>query len=151
MEPRITIITLGVPDLSAARRFYVDGLGWRPAFEVPGEIVFLRVGHGLALGLWHAAELERDIDPSAPNRPVSGPIPLSLAHNVDSDAEVAEVLAAAERAGATVLKPAQRGAVGFVHGYFADPAGFRWEVAHNPDWTIHPDGTVSIGPPAGLP
>jgi uncharacterized protein len=171
MQPRISIITLGMPDLAAARRFYVDGLGWTPTFEVPGEIIFVRVGHGLVLGLWLAEELERDIDPKradsegAPQRseerterggeqsrtalarPFTGPMPMSLAHNVDSDEEVAEVLAAAERAGGTVLKPAQRGAVGFVHGYFADPAGFRWEVAHNPSWVVNPDGSVSIGAP----
>jgi uncharacterized protein len=147
MQPRVDIITLGVPDLAAARRFYVDGLGWQPTFEVPGEIVFLRVGHGLVLGLWHADELERDVNPTAPARPATGPAPFSLAHNVDSDEEVAEVLASAERAGGTVLKPAQRGEVGFVHGYFADPAGFRWEVAHNPTWLVHPDGRVTIGAP----
>ena len=148
MQPRVTIITLGMPDLAAARRFYVDGLGWTPTFEVPGDIVFVQVGYGLVLGLWHATELERDIDPGA-DAARTGPIPMTLAHNVDSDAEVAEVLAAAERAGGTVLKQAQRGDVGFVHGFFADPAGFRWEVAHNPGWVIGPDGTVSIGPVDG--
>jgi hypothetical protein len=71
---------------------------------------------------------------------------MTLAHNVGSDAEVGEVLARAEQAGGTVLKAAQRGEVGFVHGFFADPAGFRWEVAHNPGWVINADGTVSIGP-----
>lgn len=144
MEPRVHIITLGMPDLAAARRFYVDGLGWEPTMEVPGEIVFLRVGHGLLLGLWRADALERDIDASVAARPSTGPAPMSLAHNVGSDAEVAEVLARAEAAGGTVLKRAQRGEVGFVHGYFADPAGFRWEVAHNPGLVFHPDGSVSF-------
>jgi hypothetical protein len=146
MQPRVDIITLGLPDLAAARRFYVDGLGWNPIFEVPGDIVFLQIGHGLVLGLWHADEMERDIDPDAPARPATGPVPMTLAHNVGSDAEVGEVLARAEQAGGTVLKAAQRGEVGFVHGFFADPAGFRWEVAHNPGWVINADGTVSIGP-----
>jgi uncharacterized protein len=145
MEPHVNIITLGMPDLAAARRFYVDGLGWKPTMEVPGDIVFVLVGHGLLLGLWHAAELERDIDPNAP-APNTGPAPITLAHNVASDDEVAEVLARAERAGGTVLKPAQRGEVGFVHGFFADPAGWRWEVAHNPGLVFHEDGTVSFGP-----
>lgn len=145
MEPRVNIVTLGMPDLAAARRFYVEGLGWKPTMEVPGDIVFVLVGHGLLLGLWHADELERDIDPNAP-APATGPAPFTLAHNVGSDDEVAEVLARAERAGGTVLKPAQRGEVGFVHGFFADPAGFRWEVAHNPGLVFHDDGTVSFGP-----
>jgi len=73
MQPRVDIITLGLPDLAAARRFYVDGLGWNPIFEVPGDIVFLQIGHGLVLGLWHADEMERDIDPNAPARPATGP------------------------------------------------------------------------------
>jgi uncharacterized protein len=144
MEPRVHIITLGMPDLAAARRFYVDGLGWQPTMEVPDEIVFVRVGHGLLLGLWRAEELERDVHPDAPPPPAAGPAPMSLAHNVGSDAEVAEVLARAEAAGGTVLKRAQLGEVGFVHGYFADPAGFRWEVAHNPSLVFRPDGTVSF-------
>jgi hypothetical protein len=57
------------------------------------------------------------------------------------------VLAAAEAAGGTVLKPAQLGEVGFVHGYFADPAGFRWEVAHNPTLVFHADGTATFNAP----
>jgi len=144
MQPRVNIITLGTPDLAAARRFYVEGLGWEPTMEVPGEIFFLRVGHGLLLALWRAEALERDIDASAGAPPSTGPAPMTLAHNVASDDEVAEVLASAEAAGGTVLKRAQLGEVGFVHGYFADPDGFRWEVAHNPGLAFHPDGTVSF-------
>jgi uncharacterized protein len=144
MEPRVHIITLGTPDLAAARRFYVEGLGWEPTMEVPGEIVFLRVGHGLLLGLWDADALERDIDPGAPPGRAAGPAAVTLAHNVGSDAAVAEVLAQAEAAGGTVLKQAQLGDVGFVHGYFADPVGFRWEVAHNPGLVFRADGSVSF-------
>jgi len=147
MQPRVDIITLGVPDLAAARRFYVDGLGWKPTMEVPDEIIFLLIGHGLVLGLWHADKLEHDIAPDSPARPSTQPAPMTLAYNVGSEAEVGEVLNTVERAGGTVLKPAQRGEVGFWHGFFADPAGFRWEVAHNPGWVINADGTVSIGAP----
>ena len=65
---------------------------------------------------------------------------------VDTEDEVIAVLDAAEAAGATILKPAQRGDFGGFHGYFADPDGFRWEVATNPGWSVASDGTVSIGP-----
>ena len=147
MEPRVHIITLGMPDLAAARRFYVEGLGWEPTMEVPGEIVFLRVGHGLLLALWHGEALERDVNPTAPGPVLTGPAPFTLAHNVDTDAEVEEILARAEAAGGTVLKPAQLGEVGFVHGYFADPAGVRWEVAHNPGLVFHADGTAAFSQP----
>jgi catechol 2,3-dioxygenase-like lactoylglutathione lyase family enzyme len=61
MQPRLDVLTLGVPDLDAARRFYIDGLGWEPLLEVPGEIVFVQVGHGRLLALWRADALETDI------------------------------------------------------------------------------------------
>ena len=144
MHPQVHFITLGVPDLGAARRFYVDGLGWPPSFEVPGEIVFIQIGHGLLLSLFGAGALEADIGQQA--RSASGPAPFTLAQVVPTEEEVIAVLAAAEAAGATILKPAQHADFGGFHGYFADPAGFRWEVATNPGWSVTPDGTVSIGP-----
>jgi uncharacterized protein len=144
MDPQVHFITLGVPDLEAARNFYVDGLGWPSAFEVPGEIVFIQVGHGLLLGLFGAAALEADIGPQAGS--ASGAAPFTLAQVVPTEDQVVAVLAAAEAAGATILKPAQHADFGGFHGYFADPAGFRWEVATNPGWSVAPDGTVSIGP-----
>jgi catechol 2,3-dioxygenase-like lactoylglutathione lyase family enzyme len=144
MEPVVHLITLGVPDVEAARRFYVDGLGWPPAFDVPGEITFIQVGHGLLLGLWSAANL--DVDSGQPGAATSTPAPVSLAQIVQTEGEVLAVLAAAEAAGGTILKPAQHADFGGFHGYFADPAGFRWEVATNPGWSVAPDGTVTIGP-----
>lgn len=146
MEPKVTIITLGYPDVTAARRFYVDGLGWPPVMEVPGDVVFLQVGPGVALALWRADALAEDS-----GAPVGDPgsAPLALAHNVATADEVAEVIARAEGAGATVLKPAGPVFFGGIQGYFADPAGFRWEVAWNPGWHVAPDGAISLaGPPA---
>jgi catechol 2,3-dioxygenase-like lactoylglutathione lyase family enzyme len=144
MEPTVQFITLGVPDLDAARRFYVDGLGWRPALDVPGEITFIQVGHGLILGLFGAGALRDDIGDEAPWAP--GPAPFSLAQVVQTEAEVIAVLDAARAAGATILTPAQHADFGGFHGYFADPSGFRWEIATNPGWSVAADGTVSIEP-----
>jgi uncharacterized protein len=144
MNPQVHFITLGVPDVEAARQFYVDGLGWPPSFEVPGDVVFIQVGHGLLLALFDAAALEADAGQQA--GPASGPAPVTLAQVVPTEDQVIAVLAAAEAAGATILKPAQHADFGGFHGYFADPAGFRWEVATNPGWSVAPDGTVSIGP-----
>ena len=141
MEQRVDFITLGVADLAAARRFYVDGLGWRPTFEVEGEVVFIQVGHGLLLSLWGADAMADDI--GAPVTPGSS---AAFAHNVGSDEDVQGVLDAAAAAGGTILKHAQPAFFGGVQGYFADPEGFRWEVAHNPGWRVDPDGTVHIGP-----
>jgi catechol 2,3-dioxygenase-like lactoylglutathione lyase family enzyme len=143
MEPTVQLITLGVPDLAAARAFYVDGLGWQPAFDVPGEITFIQVGHGLLLALFGADALDADI--GQPGH-ASGPAPLTLAQVLHTEEEVTATLAAAEAAGATILKPAQHADFGGFHGYFADPSGFRWEIATNPGWSAAADGTVSIGP-----
>ena len=144
MEPRLDLLTVAVPDLDAARRFYVEGLGWTPALDVPGEIVFLQVNSGLLLGLFGAAELAADM-----GLPVEAVVPgggFTLAHNVDGPDAVRRVVTAAEAAGARVLKAPQQAAFGGFHAYFADPAGIRWEVAHNPGWRVDPDGTVRIGP-----
>lgn len=143
MRQKLDFISLGVSDLHAARRFYIDGLGWEPLLDVPEEIVFFQIGHGLVLGLFTG--LEADVgDGVALAAPAAAP--LSLSHNVGSEDAVRDALARAEAAGATVLKPAQRADFGGFHGYFADPAGFRWEVCHNPGHRVDDDGTVHLGP-----
>jgi catechol 2,3-dioxygenase-like lactoylglutathione lyase family enzyme len=143
MDPCVHLITLGVPDLAQARAFYVDGLGWQPAFDVPGVITFIQVGHGLLIGLFGANDLDADI--GQPGH-ATGPAPFTLAQVLETEEQVTATLAAAEAAGATILKPAQHADFGGFHGYFADPSGFRWEIATNPGWSVAPDGTVSIGP-----
>jgi uncharacterized protein len=144
MEPHVHFITLGVPDLEAAHRFYVDGLGWHPALVVPGEITFIQVGHGLLLGLFGADALEADIGQGT--APVSGRPPFTLAQVVETEREVIDALDSAQAAGATILKTPQRADFGGFHGYFGDPFGFRWEIATNPGWSVAADGTVAIGP-----
>lgn len=143
MQQRLDLVTLGVPDLDSARRFYVDGLGWQPTLEVPGEVVFLQVGYGLLLALFGADDLAADVGAGAV---ASGPPPLSLSQVVAGEDEVVDALARAEAAGGTVVKPAQRAAFGGFHGYFADPAGFRWEIATNPGWAVDDTGRVTIVP-----
>jgi catechol 2,3-dioxygenase-like lactoylglutathione lyase family enzyme len=139
---QLNFVTLGVTDLDAARAFYVDGLGLTPLMDVPGEVIFFQLNHGLTLGIYTG--LEDDVGDGValadPSR-----APLSLSHNVGSDDEVRALTAAAEAAGAKILKPPQRSGFGGFHSYFADPAGFRWEICHNPGWSVAEDGTVSIG------
>ena len=144
MQPRLDLVTLAVPDLDAARRFYVNGLGWEPAFDVPGEVLFIQVNHGLLIALFGAADLATDMG-DEPGSVVPGG-GFTLAQIVESPEEVREVLARAQEAGATVVKPAQQAAFGGYHCYFADPAGIRWEIAFNPGWRVLPDGRVLIGP-----
>ncbi|MGD1054161.1 MAG: VOC family protein [Candidatus Dormibacteria bacterium] len=129
MEQRISLITLGVADLARSRAFY-ETLGWHGAQQPDAEICFFQTG-GMVLGLWTALGGH-----GAPG--------IELAHNVRSPEEVEVLLADAERAGGTVVRPAARAEWGGYSGAFADPDGYVWEVAHNPGWTLERDGSVRI-------
>ena len=139
MEQRVDIVTLRVEDLDAATRYYVEKLGWRPILAVPGEVTFLQIAHGQALGLFAAAGFDADA-----GRPLA--MPIVLAHNVGSDAEVDAVVQTMVDAGGTLLKAPERADWGGYHGFVEDPAGFCWEVAHNAGWSVADDGTVTLGP-----
>jgi catechol 2,3-dioxygenase-like lactoylglutathione lyase family enzyme len=128
MDPRISFVTLAARDLDAARRFYVDGLGWSPELDVPGEVVMIRVGEHLILSLWDEAHFEAEV--GAIGR-ADGVPPFTLAHNVATPEAVDAVLDEARTAGAEVGKAVQRDWGGYT-GYFADPDGVRWEIAYNP-------------------
>jgi catechol 2,3-dioxygenase-like lactoylglutathione lyase family enzyme len=148
MDQSIRMITLGVRDLAAARRFYVDGLGWTPTFEVEGEVVFLPAGRDFLVALFGADDLAADAEGAGTRAVIpAGASPrFSLAHNVESEAEVDAVEAQMVAAGGTVIKPAQRAEFGGYHAYVDDPDGFRWEIAHNPGMSVDADGNVTIGP-----
>ena len=128
MKPRISLITLGVRDLPRARRFYADGLGW-PVHEVDSdEVVFLELD-GTWLGLFGWDDLAKDAEVSAKGEGFRG---FSLAHNVATREEVDQVMALAEHAGATIVKPPVEPPHGGYSGYFADLDGHLWEVAWQP-------------------
>ncbi|MBM6400744.1 VOC family protein [Phycicoccus sonneratiae] len=129
MDQRISFVTLAVVDLEASRRFYVDGLGWVPELDVPGEVVMFDVGDRLVLSLWDRAAFEAEVGERAVQGP--GVLPFTLAHNVETPARVDEVLDLAAAAGADVGPATDREWGGYT-GYFADPDGVRWEVAWNP-------------------
>jgi len=148
MEQRISLVTLGVDDLRRSRTFY-ERLGWRGQ-EVEGT-VFFQAG-GVAFVLWGRDELA--LDCGIEQRTAIGFDGISLAHNVRSPAEVDELLAAAERAGAMVTRAAATTFYGGYAGVFADPDGHAWEVAHNPGFALAPDGSLTLPdfastPPAG--
>ena len=129
MDARVTFITLAVADLDATRRFYMDGLGWQPAFEAPGEVIFIRIGPTLMLSLWSRAGFEAEVGPLPAERSIP---PITLAHNMPDTAGVDAVMRDAAAAGAEIVTPPQQRDWGGYSGYFADPDGFRWEVAYNP-------------------
>jgi catechol 2,3-dioxygenase-like lactoylglutathione lyase family enzyme len=138
MNQQVHLVTLGVQDLKVSRRFYSDGLVWTPLLDL-AEIVFYQVGSGLVLALFPLAELGADTGHAA----TTG-TSFTLAQNLGSPAEVDAAMQRARSAGATVLKEPQRAAFGGYHGYFADPDGHRWEVCHNPGWSVADDGTVTL-------
>jgi catechol 2,3-dioxygenase-like lactoylglutathione lyase family enzyme len=129
MDQRVSFITLVVTDLEASRRFYVDGLGWEPEVDVAGEVLMFRVAEKVVLSLWVEAGFVAEVG-HAPSR--GGVPPITLSHNLATPQGVDTVLEQARIAGATQIGEGQQREWGGYSGYFADPDGFRWEVAHNP-------------------
>ena len=128
MEPRISLITLGVQDLSRAYRFYAQGLGFPTTRRPEDGVIFFKTG-GTCLALYPYSKLAEDAGERfcGPRSAFPG---ITLAHNVRTRAEVAEVLQQAEQAGGIIEKPAQDTFWGGHSGYFSDPDGYLWEVAH---------------------
>jgi len=128
MEQRVSLITLAVADLDRTRAFYVDGLGWSAETFVPGEVLMIRTGERLVLSLWSETGFEAEVGPI---RRGTGVAPITLAHNVATESEVDEIIALAASQGAQTSEGERRDWGGYT-GYFADPDGFRWEIAVNP-------------------
>lgn len=142
MEPRISIITLGVADLGRAVRFYRDGLGFPTSYKDGDGIAFFQTG-GARLALYPRQALAEDIGPAVdPGKPGFGGI--TLAHNVRTKEAVAQVLALAEAAGATVVKSAHDVFWGGHSGYFRDPDGNHWEIAWGPMFTFDETGALGF-------
>jgi uncharacterized protein len=143
VEPRVSLLTLGVSDLERAVAFYRDGLGW-PKSDVGGdEVAFFKTG-GVVIALFPRPSFAADADIDVDHVESGGFPRISLAHNVAEEEQVDSVLVEAAEAGATIVKEAQEIFFGR-HGFFADPDGFLWEVAWNPSFPMAADG--SIEPP----
>jgi uncharacterized protein len=136
---RISIITLGVADLPRSVAFY-EALGWQRAAASMASIAWFKTADS-SLGLYRAEDLAADANLPAERAPFGG---ITLAINVATEGEVADALANAVAAGATLLKPATRAEWGGVSGYFADPDGHPWEVAFAPGFTLGADGHLRI-------
>lgn len=160
MEPRISVVTLGVSDLDRAVAFY-EAMGLERHEKFTEGVAFFQMG-GLILALWPRDELAREAgrEVSAGHRAggthvgmagrtaVSEVRPdfsgVALAYNTRTPDEVAELLDRAEKAGGRRLKSAQRAFWGGVQGYFEDTEGNLWEVAWNPDFPIDAEGRISL-------
>jgi catechol 2,3-dioxygenase-like lactoylglutathione lyase family enzyme len=134
MDQRVSLITLGVTDVTQAAAFY-ESLGWHRADAPDGVVAFDLIGQ--TLGLYPLEKLAEDI-----GVPISdlGQGAMTLSYNCREKLDVAEVLKDAERAGAKILKAAADVFWGGHHGYFRAPDGCIWEVAYNPFSPLGPDG-----------
>jgi hypothetical protein len=138
MDPRVSLVTLGVADLERSRRFY-EALGWRSNSKPEEDVVFFQSG-GMVLALWSRDELAKDsgVDDGG------GWGGVTLAHNVRSPADVDAVIEQARAAGAAIPRAGAETFWGGYSGVFVDPDGHPWEVAHNPFWTVTDEGDVIL-------
>ena len=130
MEQRVSLITVGARDIETAAAFY-EAIGWSRAETDDGVIVFDLVGQ--TMGLYPLDKLAEDIGVDIAQLGHGG---MTLGYNTRSPEEVDATLTRVEEAGGVVLKPAQKVFWGGYHGYFSDPEGHIWEVAHNPFSTL---------------
>jgi len=136
MQPRISMITLGVRDLARSIRFYETGLGF-PRMDSPPEVAFFTL-NGTWLGLYGRESLAEDATVPAAGSGFPG---FTLSHNVSSERAVDQVIQQAASAGAMIVKSPQKAFWGGYSGYFKDPDGYLWEIAHNPLFWVGPEDT----------
>jgi uncharacterized protein len=138
MRQRVTVITLGVRDLTRARRFY-EALGWYTGAKADDDVVFFQVGD-MVLSLWDRSRLAEDS--CVQDTPGWGGVTLAL--NLGSPEEVDEATEQARSAGATIGREPAETFWGGYSSVFIDPEGHPWEIAHNPHWTLTSDGGVRL-------
>jgi catechol 2,3-dioxygenase-like lactoylglutathione lyase family enzyme len=145
MEPRISVITLGVADLARSFRFYKEGLGFPTKMTPDGGIVLFATT-GARMFLYPYAKLAKDVGVEA--RPTGGSpdrfAGITFGHCVRKREFVDAILRQALAAGGRVVKPAKEATWGGYSGYFADPDGYLWEVAYADQWKFNPDGSLAV-------
>jgi uncharacterized protein len=139
VRQRISVVTLGAGDLTRARRFY-QALGWHTNAGEQDDVVFFQAGD-MVFALWDRGKLAEDSCVSDGQ----GWGGVTLALNVETPAAVDEILEQARRAGARIGREGADTFWGGYSGVFVDPDGHPWEVAHNPHWSLGPDGEVRLG------
>ena len=135
----VSVITLGVADLTRSKRFYVEGFGWEPVYE-DHEIVFYQL-NGTMLGTYLNGSLEKDMNRTGPVCPGA----FALAQNLPNKDDVALLIERLAAAGGKVLRPADAPGHGGFRGYVADPDEHAWEIAWNPGFAMDAEGNVTFG------
>lgn len=139
MQQRLSLLTLATTDLPKARAFY-KALGWQEHASSNADVAFFQL-NGFVFGIWSREKLAEDAGLSNTAPGFGG---FALAHNVESQEVVDATLKEAEAAGATIRKWGEETFWGGYSGYFTDLDGHPWEIAWNPGWTLHADGSVSL-------
>ena len=134
MEPRISMITLGVEDLDKSIEFYETGLGLPKMDSPPGTAFFTL--NGSWLGLYPRDLLAKDASTPSAGSGFSG---FTISHNVATEGEVDQIISQALSAGAQLVKKPQKASWGGYSSYFKDFDGHLWEVAHNPFFWVGPE------------
>lgn len=138
MNAKLSMVTLGVDDLSEATKFY-ESIGFeRSQTQSNDNVTFFHSG-GVILGLFGRAALAED---AATDIGVAGKGAVALAQNLPSERAVDDYMQSVGRAGAKILKAPQKVFWGGYSGYFSDPEGHVWEVAYNPFWSFADNGTI---------
>ncbi|MDB5551909.1 MAG: glyoxalase-like domain protein [Rhizobium sp.] len=139
LDPRISLVTLGVEDVARATEFY-ERLGWRKSAASQDSVTFIQL-KGTVLGLFSREALAHDAQVENTPKGFSG---ITLAHNVTSERGVDAVFKFALSCGATEVKKPEKVFWGGYSGYFADPDGHLWEIAYNPFFALNAEGHVIL-------
>ncbi len=141
MNQHLHIITLGVSDFERSFQFYTKTLGWKSSSSSEGDIAFFQAG-GVVFAIYPREKLAEDALTSPDDNSFAG---ITLAHNVKSEGEVDEIIRDLEAKGVEIIKQPQKVFWGGYSSYFADPDGFRWEVAYNPYSGFDESGNLKMG------
>jgi catechol 2,3-dioxygenase-like lactoylglutathione lyase family enzyme len=144
MDPRVSLITLGVRNMKRARRFYEKGLGWKPSGLSSDCIAFYQLSGGLVLSLYGLEALAGDANQIAAAPGAETFSGVALAHNLPDPGAVDRLLNRAAKHGGTVTRPARETSWGGYAGYFSDPDGHVWEIAWNPHFKLGEDGGLEV-------
>jgi predicted lactoylglutathione lyase len=138
LKPSISIVTLGVADYARAKSFY-ESLGWTCTLDIE-ETAFFQA-NGVVLVLWSRAKLAEDFGIKDDQARWSG---IALAHNVGSREEVDDIIEQARKNKAEITREPKETFYGGYAGVFRDPDGHVWEIAHNPNFGLNPDGSIEL-------
>ena len=140
MNEHLHLVTLGVRNLDASKKFYTETLGWKPSAASNEGTIFIQAG-GVVLSLYPRELLAEDALVSPDGSGFAG---FTLAHNTRSESEVDEIINNLRSKGVKIVKEPQKVFWGGYSSYFADPDDYLWEVAYNPFFPFDENGSLKL-------